>query len=335
MIGAKFYSIPRHYDQFIQKWKASGLDTAFVGPEVWKNRDFCTRLQADNIDVYLIFPAFYEPELTDNSSSYAITENGTIAKSEWVQFACPNNQEFFQSRLSLLRQIAACHQPAGISIDFIRYFVFWEKVFKSTENEFLIDTCFCPECLREFEAYTGQALSCSHDQPKRAAEEIHTKHQSLWIRFKTSVITRRFAELAATAREVKKDVQIVYHGVPWFAEEWENGRARIAGQDFSSIQGVANIISPMCYTQMLRKDEGWVAKIVDSVSAESGTRVIPAVQVEPCYLDDSFSADDFSRVLETAFSSGDGSVILWSWEYLINSKDDKYQVFSDFINARK
>ena len=45
--------------------------------------------------------------------------------------------------------------PQGLSLDFIRHFVFWEKVRPATLHSDIPNACFCRYCVAGFAAKTG------------------------------------------------------------------------------------------------------------------------------------------------------------------------------------
>jgi hypothetical protein len=74
---------------------------------------------------------FFNPQiLAADSTLYAVTDQGKIAKDEWVEFVCPSRKNYRSRQISALKKLVSDLQPDGISIDFIRQFVFWEKIYE-------------------------------------------------------------------------------------------------------------------------------------------------------------------------------------------------------------
>ena len=75
-------------------------------------------------------------------------------------------------------------QPDGLSIDFIRDFVFWEMVAPDRDPTTLPDTCYCAHCLQGFSDFLGVPDLSIPPQPPRAAAWIAANAGEEWIRFK-------------------------------------------------------------------------------------------------------------------------------------------------------
>jgi hypothetical protein len=70
----------------IKKWKEMNVNTAFVSKESAADTLFRRLPKENNIQVYLIFPVFYDPErLQQDSTLYAITDKAAIARDNWVE----------------------------------------------------------------------------------------------------------------------------------------------------------------------------------------------------------------------------------------------------------
>ncbi|MFX0124308.1 MAG: hypothetical protein ACFFAE_11770 [Candidatus Hodarchaeota archaeon] len=80
--------------------------------------------------VFIIFPVFYDPEaLERNPELYSITNKGEKAVDEWVKFVCPTRDDYRKSKVEKMKKIVTELDPDGLSLDFNRYFVFWEKIY--------------------------------------------------------------------------------------------------------------------------------------------------------------------------------------------------------------
>ena len=104
------------------------------------------------ISTFLIFPVFFNPEALIHSPDLAaINRDGLAAKEEWVEFVCPSRESYRHEVVEKARQLVSEHAPDGISIDFIRHFVYWEKVYPNRDPASLPVSCFDSVCLAHFQ----------------------------------------------------------------------------------------------------------------------------------------------------------------------------------------
>ena len=81
---------------------------------------------------FLLLPTFYDSEfLAEHPDYFAIQKNGKQAKEEWVEFVCPSRSDFRKMKINQLKELVLHCQPDGVSIDFIRHFVYWEKIYQN------------------------------------------------------------------------------------------------------------------------------------------------------------------------------------------------------------
>ena len=151
LIGIKMYELNESPKILIEKWKELNINTAFVSEQVALNTEFRALSEKNNIDVYIIFPIYFNPDaLKEDSSLYAITHTGEKAKESWVEFVCPTRKEYQDKMIKKAKQIAIETKADGISIDFIRHFAFWEMIPPGRIFDSIPETCFCDHCLKKF-----------------------------------------------------------------------------------------------------------------------------------------------------------------------------------------
>ena len=130
IIGVKIYEYEGKLENLFEEWRFLGINTVFVSESLLSNQKFRDLAKKHSITTFVILPIFYNPEaLKRTPDLYAITDKGEIAKDEWVEFVCPTREKFKEQRIADIKQIVQEFNPDGISIDFIRHFVFWEKVY--------------------------------------------------------------------------------------------------------------------------------------------------------------------------------------------------------------
>ncbi|MEX1241622.1 MAG: hypothetical protein WEB30_18005, partial [Cyclobacteriaceae bacterium] len=117
IIGIKIYHYSGDVDALVQKWKDIGINTAFISEDLAANNSFREVLRKNTIPVYVIFPAFFNPRvLAADSTLYAVTDQGKIAKDEWVEFVCPSRKNYRSQQVSALKKVVSDLNPDGISI---------------------------------------------------------------------------------------------------------------------------------------------------------------------------------------------------------------------------
>ena len=150
--GVKIYSYPKDYTPLFEQWKWMHINTVFASEELLADSSFRERARYHGIATFLIAPIFFNPDLLHKDSSlYALTEKGKPAIDDWVEFVCPSRVEYRKEIITYVSDRVKKYQPDGLSIDFIRFFVFWEMVYPDQTIRTMHNTCFCPTCLKKFQ----------------------------------------------------------------------------------------------------------------------------------------------------------------------------------------
>jgi len=323
IVGIKVYEHKGDMRKLVDRFAELGINTVFANEALCGNADFRRQARERKMRVFVIEPTFFDPEaLKADPDLYAITSKGERAKEDWVEFVCPTREEFRRRKVTALRDAVMRLQPDGVSLDFIRYFVYWEMVGPDRKPETLPDTCYCPHCLARFSADTGITLPPDIKTAPQAADWISRNQQERWIRWKAGVITSMVQNLEAAARQAKPGILVNLHAVPWRTNDFGGAIRRVAGQDFRALSQLADFVSPMCYTLMLHRDASWIRSVVQDIGAVSSCPVLPSIQVRPEYPgDDAMSTADFEEALKAALATPSRGVIFWSWDHLAKEPD--------------
>lgn len=318
IIGAKIYETERELQGLFEEWKTLGINTVFVSEELTSSGGFRALAKKNDTDLFIIFPVFYAPkELAENPDRWATTADGERAKEDWVEFACPSRADFRDRRVEEARGIVKRLRPDGLSIDFIRYFVFWEMVGPDRDPATLPDTCYCVHCLQAFATFLGVPPLSIPPQPRRAAVWIETNAADQWVRFKTETITSMAIEIVEAVRAIDPDILINLHIVPWRRDDYDGAITRVAGQDAAALSEIADYLSPMAYSFMLERPPDWVASVVEDLDEVAVCPVLPSIQVSPAYREDEvFSVADFEAALRSALEPPSAGVVFWSWAHI-------------------
>jgi hypothetical protein len=223
--------------------------------------------------------------------------------------------------------------PDGISIDFIRQFVYWEKIYPDRDFMSIDRACYCDSCLAGFTRQKGISIpdTCSTIIDK--AEWIEMNYLPEWDNYRCDLITSMVKELSAAARKIKKGVIINVHAVPWRENDFGNAGIRIAAQDIQRLSSYADLISPMCYSQMLDRDAGWISDVVSDMDKHAKGKILPSIQVYPYYIDKTFTADDFKQCVNEALKSPSRGVVFFSWP-LFEKDSLRMEVVSRLVHEK-
>jgi hypothetical protein len=334
IIGVKVYDHEGDLEDLFARWQGAGINTLFVSPQLARKPGFMELAEKYSMPVYLIVPTFYNPEaLKADSSLYAITAEGQKAMDDWVEFICPNRRQYREDHLEYLKSLVREILPDGISIDFIRYFVYWEQVFPEETLHDLPQTCFDDTCLAVFSDRYKIRFPEDADTRAKKANYILTNHQDDWTRFKIHTITSWVNEITGSLRKTDPALRFNLHLVPWRETDFEGAIRKIAGQDAGDLGSLVDFISPMCYSHMVKRPPDWIHEVVADLDTESAGQILPSIQVTAAYREEPFSEESFRMALQGALDSPSKGVIFWSWEAL--EKDPgKLKVVKSELNGK-
>jgi hypothetical protein len=318
IVGVKIYQTKRDLQELFEEWTALGINTIFASEKLTSSGGFRALARKNDTDLFVIFPVYYAPdELAEDPELAAVAANGEPAIEDWVEFACPSRTDFRDRRVKEARTIVRRLRPEGLSIDFIRHFVYWEMVGPDRDPATLPDTCYCVHCLQGFATFLGVPRSSIPPQPQRAATWIRTNAAEQWARFRVETITSMVMEIAEGVRFIDPEVLINVHVVPWRRDDFDGAITRVAGQDLPALSEIADYLSPMSYSFMLHRPPEWISSVVQEFEWVSDCPILPSIQVSPAYREDEvFSAAEFEAALRAALEPPSAGVVFWSWDHI-------------------
>ncbi len=324
LVGVKIYSVPGNVNALVDQWHQMGINAAFVSKGLLMDDEFRTVARNNDIQLFLIAPVFYNPEkLQQYPTWYAKDQQGNIAQADWVEFICPTQAAYRTLLADSLVQIVQTYQPDGLSIDFIRHFVFWEMVHPNTDLAQLPQTCFCPHCVNEFSEAKSISLTVSADSTSLVAREIQTHYDDQWQEWRRKIITDAFISLAEQVKKVKPDLKINLHAVPWLPQEKEGQLWTLTGQDVEAIAPYCTYVSPMCYHYMVHQPVDWISTRVEGLNQLAPGKILPSIQVGNAYRTEKFMKEEFEQALQQALKGSSQGVVFWSWDYLEKEPEKK------------
>ena len=317
VIGVKIYAYEGALPELFGEWRALGINAVFVSPALASREGFRALARERGLSVFLILPVFFNPEeIKANPALYALTDRGERAKDDWVEFVCPTRQDYLSRRVEWIKALVRDLDPEGVSLDFIRYFVFWEMVYPERTPDSIANSCFDRSCLERFRKDTGIGLPPGITGAADAARWIMTEHAKEWTTWKCAVIAEAVKTIVAGARAVKPGLIVNLHSVPWRSGDFGGAIKAIAGQDLSSLGALVDMVSPMCYWHMLKRQPPWIREVVEDVYSQTRGPVVPSIQVGNAYLNDRLSPEEFSAALDEALRPPSRGVVFWNWEAL-------------------
>jgi len=317
IIGIKIYEYEKDFPGLFEEWRSLGINAAFISVSLGQDKNFMELAKRNNITTFIILPIFYNPEeLQKRPDLFAITDSGEKASEEWVSFICPARVDYRKQRIEYIRGLIKELDPDGISIDFIRYFVYWEKVYPDQSLSSIPNTCFCSDCIQKFQKDTNIMIPQRLVDTRERAKWIAGKHIQEWTDWKCDVITTMVKDIADEARRKKPDILINVHTVPWRENDFGGAIKIIAGQDLVGIASHTDFISPMCYSHMLKRKPAWIHSVAEDFFSHTKSEVIPSIQVKEAYLSETLSVGEFRDSLAEALKPPSRGVVFWSWDAL-------------------
>jgi hypothetical protein len=278
-----------------------------------------------DIQVFIILPIFFNPEvLAENPDWYAIDQHGGMAKEEWVEFVSPSNEVYRKQKIDFIKKVIEDTRPDGISIDFIRYFAYWEKIYDDRSFNSIPNTSFDSLSLAAFQSDLNFQIPDTLQLISQKANWILENHEMSWTNWKCKNITSMVEDIVESAKSIDPNLQINLHTVPWRNDDFNGAIKKIVGQDFAQLGPYTDFISPMCYSHMLKKEPSWVSSIVKDLSRQSnGSAIMPSIQVKEAYLSHPLTNEEFEENIISALESPSVGVVFWSWEHLMDSPAKK------------
>jgi hypothetical protein len=314
-VGVKIYDFEGELEALFAEWRELGITFVFSSEQLASREGFRELAKQAGIELFVIFPVLYAPEeLADNPGLAAVTGDGRPAKDDWVEFACPSREAFRQRRVDEAVELVRRLRPDGLSLDFIRHFVFWERVAPEDDPAGLPDTCYCPNCLRRFAATLTAGSQLPVDDPVAAAAWIRANVAADWVRFKQETISSLAWQIIQATKAVKSDLRVNLHVVPWRSDDFDGAIRRIAGQDRATLGHLADCLSPMCYSHMLYRPPEWISSVVRDTAEVGNCPVLPSIQVAPAYRDEALLVEEFEASLRAALEPPSAGVVLWKWD---------------------
>ncbi len=317
MVGVKIYECNIDPVQLIRQWHTLGINCAFVGLPLAQDKTFIKTLKERKITTFIIVPIFCSLDKpVDPPDLYAVTGHDKRAQVEWVHFICPTRSDYRDKKIDQIGQLIHTLQPDGISIDFIRYFVYWEKVIPNHKLDLLDNTCFCDHCLKTFAHDMTLVYPSKIKSRKNISQWILKNQKDRFVDWKCKTISAMVADIVRTAKKINPYIKTNAHIIPWRTKDYNNGIRLIAGQDIKTISKYVDFLSPMCYHHMVKQKPAWIHSVVKDMAQQTTKKILPSIQVKEAYLTDKLTPTAFRQAVSAALKKPSSGVIFWNWKSL-------------------
>jgi hypothetical protein len=292
--------------------KDNGYNAVFGG---YENPRLRKALHNEGIKIYAEIGLFVGHEnWKDHPESRPVTRDGTLMeKEDWYGGVCPNQSWLREKKLAAMQKLCRDNQVDGIWLDFIRYPCHWEG-----KKPKLIDTCFCPVCLKKFQAETGIKIPFQLKTTKDKASWILSNHSNQWYQWRCQVITHYVIEARKTIKKENPNVVVGLFGVPWLPSDHNNAIYRIIGQDYKGLAHYVDVFSPMVYHRICYQNPEWIHLVSKNIAVTTGKPVVPIIQA--CSIPDTLSEGEYIHSLNEARKPPSSGVIIFTLDYALKEK---------------
>ena len=288
ILGAKVYGPVRDPRELVEFAKSLGLNTLFVGDELAASLAFREQCRAAGLKYFLIIRTFNDPEAAKaDPTLVSIDREGQPARREDDVMICPSRQDFRRSKMDQIRAAIQRLRPDGVTLDYFRFFIYWEGVDPQKGPVNFPAFCFDRSCLHDFLTPTGlklrhRTVGESLEANRELIEEIWSKHRDAWYQWRVKRIAENARELTGSIRQEFPGLPIVLHAVPWTRDEFNGARRKIVGQDFRLLAPFFDYVSPMAYSALTHRGPGWVEKLDRALLTEvPAAKLLPSIEVGP------------------------------------------------------
>jgi hypothetical protein len=217
----------------------------------------------------------------------SIARDGTPGRRGDDAMICPSRTDFRLAKLERIKAAIERLKPDGVTLDYFRYFIYWEAVDPKTGPGDFPAFCFDRACLRDFTESGGVKLrnatvADTLEKNRSLIDEVWREHRDAWYQWRVRRIETNAKEMTGFIRREFPGLPIVLHAVPWTRDEFGGGREKIVGQDFRLLAPYFDYVSPMAYSALTHRGPGWVEKLDGELLKEvPAAKLLPSIEVGP------------------------------------------------------
>jgi len=289
MYGVKLYDKAFCTSQNLDLMQKCGLNTVFLGRGALVPA-FTEELSIRGMFWNIVEPVFLIDE--GESCNPAVLDDSSPAVDDWVRFACPSDKAHLDHVRKRITDDIDRFCPPGVSLDFIRFFQYWEMTDPHASLSDIRRSCYCQKCVAEASAFEDEGA------------------------WRKNVVERTASSLRALIGGKDEDIRVGIHCVPWTGSLFGGARMSVLGQDVSALKSIGDYLTPMVYHHMMHMDVSYVRALVEDMASEGCPSVVPSIQVREYYRTDPMGVSEFKKALENALESPSDGVLIYRWEDL-------------------
>jgi hypothetical protein len=274
VLGAKVYRVARDPKELVGFAKSLGLNTLFVGDQLASSLPFREECHKAGLQYFLIIRIFNDPEAAaDDPSMISVDREGRQGRRDGDVMISPAREVFRRIKKERIRAAIERLKPDGVTLDYLRYFIYWEGVDPKTGPlnfpAFSFDRASVDEFIRATRLrLKPDLLPGSNKVPRSVIDTIWNEHREAWYRWRVERLVQDAQEFTSFVRQQFPDLPIVLHAVPWRHDEFGGAREKIVGQDLRRLAPFFDYVSPMEYSALTRRGPGWVERLNRNLVAE-------------------------------------------------------------------
>ena len=284
LYGVKLYDGQFCRSETVDLLLEAGFNTVYLGRDALVPA-FTEELSSRGLFWNIVEPVF----LAQEGEELATLEDGSPASDSWVRFVCPTDSEHLNRVRQRIASDIRTFNPPGISLDFLRFFQFWEMTSPTADPQSLPKSCFCPRC----------------------------RAQRTLMDWRQNIVEQTALVLCSEIRQSKPEIRIGIHCVPWTRDMYDDAIRNVIGQNFGNLAEIGDYLTPMVYHHMMHREPLYIKEFLADMAGQGVTEILPSVQVRKAYREEEMSAEDFGEALGYALESPSKGVLLYKWEDLV------------------
>jgi hypothetical protein len=328
ILGAKVYKPVRDPKTLVEFAVSLGLNWVFVGDELATWGRFREQVRKAGLKYALIIRMFNDPETARADPSLVSTDRqGRPARRADDVMICPSRADFRRAKLARMKALIERREPDAVTLDYFRFFIYWEGVDPQTPQSGVNFPAFCFDraCLEDFLCSTHLSIPLASGPEPSAAhrdlvDRIWKEHREAWYEWRVHRLVENAWEFTGMIRKSFPGLAIVLHAVPWTREEFGGARQTVVGQDLRRLAPFFDYVSPMAYSALTRRGPGWVERLSRALLAEfPSAKLLPSIEVGPDGPQfPAMSAAHYESDLE-AVRRAEAGVVLYHLELLLDA----------------
>lgn len=292
LYGVKLYDPRFCTSRTVDLLQEAGFNTVYLGRDALVPA-FTEELSSRGLFWNIVEPVF----LASEGEDLAVLEDGSLASDDWVRFVCPTDAVHLNDIRWRIASDIRTLNPPGVSLDFLRFFQFWEMTSPSAEAKSLPKSCFCTRC---------------------RSQRMGMERPEFW---RQNIVEQTALTLCSQIRQINPEIRIGLHCVPWKQDMYDGAILNVIGQNFSNLAEIGDYLTPMVYHHMMHREPSYIKEFLQEMESLGCTEILPSIQVKKAYREEEMSKEEFGEALGYALESPFKGVLLYKWEDLVDDSE--------------